>query len=196
MTIGSLQLQEVVENIRSISELLAPEDDCRTITEVQDQIDEESTQRRVELEEVHANLKALARVFEAARASSIRPPSVPSAEQHAGSLNRLDASRLSLAKELNDTEGALASRQAELSQLKEEFRQLEESDPAAEHDLDATPLRLSVYRGLGIEPILVKSGSLDRVLVESASRDIHVVKFSNSARDDDLVEQVWKLALS
>lgn len=73
-------------------------------------------------------------------------------------------------------------------------------------------LRLQIYRGLGIEPILDDRGELDRVLVgqwpysvrlsvqlsnlsltESSSHDIHVVKFGNGTPDGDLVEQVWKL---
>lgn len=81
---------------------------------------------------------ALARVLEAARVSSTRPSSVPSAQEHASLLNELDASRLSLAKAINDAESALASKEAELTRLKESIRTLEDSDPAAEHDLDAT----------------------------------------------------------
>ena len=89
----------------------------------------------------HVTVLALARVLDAARTSSTRPPSVPSAERHAENLNHLDGARLSLAKALNDAESAVASKQAELTRLKEEFRQLEESDPAAEHEqeLDGTP---------------------------------------------------------
>lgn len=82
---------------------------------------------------------ALARILDAARTSSTRPPNVPSAEQHAKNLNNLDAARISLAKSLNDAESAIASKQAELTRLKEELRQLEESDPAAEHELDGAP---------------------------------------------------------
>jgi kinetochore protein Spc24 len=82
---------------------------------------------------------ALARVLDAARTSSTRPPSVPSAEKHATNLNHLDGTRLSLAKALNDAESAVTSKQAELKRLKEELRLLEESDPAAEHELDGTP---------------------------------------------------------
>ncbi|KAF8497095.1 hypothetical protein F5888DRAFT_1700266 [Russula emetica] len=194
MTLDSLR--EVIENIRSITDLVEPEDDCRTITAVHDRIDKETTGRRKELEKAHANLKALARVLDAARTSSTRPPSVPSAERHAGNLNHLDGARLSLAKALNDAESAVASKQAELTRLKEELRQLEESDPAAEHELDGTPLRLQIYRGLGIEPILNDDGELDRVLIKSPSHDIHVVEFGNGTPDDVLVEQVWKLSLS
>ena len=53
-------------------------------------------------------------------------------------MNDLDATRLSLAKAINDAESALAGKEAELARLKEETRSLESSDPAAEHELDAT----------------------------------------------------------
>ncbi|KAI0303426.1 hypothetical protein B0F90DRAFT_1816235 [Multifurca ochricompacta] len=189
-------LHEVIDNIHSITDLVEPEDDLRTIIAVHDQIDKEAAERKKELENAHANLKTLARVLDAARTSSTRPPSVPSAERHAEKLNNLDAARLSLAKALNDAESAVASQQAELSRLKEELHQLEESEPAAEHELDGTPLRLQIYRGLGIEPILDEAGNLDRVLVESASHDMHVVKFGSGISDGDLAEQIWKLSLS
>ena len=81
---------------------------------------------------------ALARILDAARTSSTRPPSVPSAEIHAETVNELDASGLSLAKAINDAESAVSRKEAELARLKEEARALEKSDPAAEHDLDGT----------------------------------------------------------
>jgi hypothetical protein len=54
-----LQLRCFSENIRSITDLVEPEDDCKTITAVHDRIDKESAQRRKELEQTHANLKGL-----------------------------------------------------------------------------------------------------------------------------------------
>lgn len=79
--------------------------------------------------------EALSRVLEAAKKSSMRPPSVPSVEQHATHLNELDSSRLSLAKAIRDAEGSLSSKEAELAALKEEARALEDSDPAKDHRL-------------------------------------------------------------
>lgn len=70
--------------------------------------------------------------------SSTRPPAVPSADAHAATLNKLDGTRLSLGKAINEAESALASKEAELQSLKEELHALEAEDPAAEHDLDAT----------------------------------------------------------
>ena len=81
---------------------------------------------------------ALARVLDAARTSSSRQPTAPSVEQHAKNLNHLDAARISFAKALNDADSSVTSKQAELTRLKEELRELEESDPAAEYELDGT----------------------------------------------------------
>lgn len=53
-------------------------------------------------------------------------------------LNKLDATRLQMAKAINDAESALASKEAELARIEKEIRDLEESDPASEHDLDGT----------------------------------------------------------
>ena len=80
----------------------------------------------------------LAKTLEAARVSATRPPTIPSAEEHVAHMNDLDATRLSLAKAINDAESALAGKEAELTRLKEETHALETSDPATEHELDAT----------------------------------------------------------
>lgn len=80
---------------------------------------------------------ALAKALEAARISSTRPPSVPSAEAHARTLNKLEDTRLSLAKAINEAESALASKESEKARLREELHALEEADAAAEHELDS-----------------------------------------------------------
>lgn len=79
------------------------------------------------------NSAALSRLLDAARKSSTRPPNVPTVEKHAGQLNELDASRISLAKATRDVESSLASKEAELAALKVAVRRLEESDPAQDH---------------------------------------------------------------
>jgi len=53
------QSRRFSENIRSITDLVEPEDDCRTITAIHDRIDKETTARRKELEKANANLKGL-----------------------------------------------------------------------------------------------------------------------------------------
>ena len=73
-------------------------------------------------------------MLEAARISCTRPSSFPSEEAHAAMMNELDSSQLSLAKAISDAETLAANREAELSRLKDEARQLEVYDPAAEHE--------------------------------------------------------------
>jgi len=59
----------------------------------------------------------------------------------------------------------------------------------------ATSLRLQIYRGLRIMPILNDCGELDRVLVGRWCF-IHLVKFGTGTFDEDLVEQIWGLCSS
>lgn len=72
--------------------------------------------------------------MDAARISSTRPASVPSENAHTATLNELDGTRLSLAKAISDSEALVASREAELANLKEEARRLELYDPENEHE--------------------------------------------------------------
>lgn len=69
--------------------------------------------------------------------SSTRPRGALSAEEHASLLNDLDATKLSLAKRINDAEGRLSSKEAELARLKEELVALKASNPEQEHELDS-----------------------------------------------------------
>lgn len=79
-----------------------------------------------------------ARMLEAAHQSARRPDGVPSRQKHAAMLEELDNKQVSLGKAINEAEGALANKEAELARLKEELQALEEEDPAADHALDAT----------------------------------------------------------
>lgn len=194
--------------------IIDPEEDYLTIVAAEERIAASEAKRRKEMDEAHANLKgasrtlaslmrsdwcllALSKVLEAARISSTRPASVPSAKSHATALNELDGSRLSLAKSISDAEGLVASKEAELTALKEEARRLEEYDPAAEHEkeLDGTAcvplllrdqnvslicvfsLRLQLYKGLGFEPVANKNGKLTKMLVRGSlfcSHSLHL----------------------
>lgn len=136
--------------------IIDPEDDYLMIAAAEERMALTQETRHKELHDAHVKLKRkgriraspstfklrfspeLAKVLEAARISATRPPTIPSAQEHVAQMNDLDATRLSLAKAINDAEGALAGKEAELTRLKEETHALEMSDPAAEHDLDAT----------------------------------------------------------
>ena len=130
--------------------IIDPEEDYLTIVAAEESIAVSEAKRKKQLEEAHANLKgalplrdahmgvlnfaALSRTLEAARVSSTRPASVPSAGAHAAQLNELDSGKLSLMKAISDAEGMITAKEGELARLKEEARRLEEYDPPLEHE--------------------------------------------------------------
>ncbi|KDR81818.1 hypothetical protein GALMADRAFT_114540 [Galerina marginata CBS 339.88] len=189
-----IDVQEATKLIRDMLPIMDPDEDYLTIVAAEEQISASEAKRRKELEEAHANLKALTRVLEAARVSSTRPGSVPSEQAHVANLNELDGSRLSLAKAISDAETMLASKDAELSALKEEARRLEVFDPALEHEkeLDGSTLRLAIYKGIGFEPIVEKDGKVNKMLVRAQSGDIHTVDFLTGQTDLEYTQLLWK----
>ncbi|KAI0708987.1 hypothetical protein C8Q76DRAFT_654415 [Earliella scabrosa] len=192
----SINIKDAVKAIREMVPIIDPEDDYLTIAAAEERMALTQDVRQKELHEAHLRLKQLAKALEAARISATRPSTIPSAEEHVAQMNDLDATRLSLAKAINDAEGALAGKEAELTRLKEETRALEVSDPAAEHDLDATALRIAMYKGLGFEPVIEKDGRMSKMLVRSESGDVHRVAFDHSKTDPEYTDLLWKLAVA
>ncbi|KAI0807212.1 hypothetical protein C8Q74DRAFT_46266 [Fomes fomentarius] len=192
----SINVKDAVKAIREMVPIIDPEDDYLMIAAAEERMALTQETRHKELHDAHVRLKQLAKVLEAARISATRPSTIPSAQEHVAQMNDLDATRLSLAKAINDAEGALAGKEAELTRLKEETHALEMSDPAAEHDLDATALRLAMYKGLGFEPIVEKDGRISKMLVRAESGDVHRVTFDGKKTDAEYTDMLWKLAVS
>lgn len=128
----------------------------------------------------------LSKIFEAAKQSATRPKSAPSEEAHAAAVNELDNSRISLAKSISDAENTLASQEAELAALRDEYQSLKNYDPAIEHqkDLDGTAyasvrlwyqccltithsLRLKIYRGMGFDIAFDDKKQVSNVIVRT-----------------------------
>ncbi|KAF9036566.1 hypothetical protein BJ165DRAFT_1504375 [Panaeolus papilionaceus] len=193
-----IDVQEAAKLIRDMLPIMDPDEDYLTIVSAEESIASSEARRKKELEAAHANLKALTRVLEAARASSTRPASVPSEQAHVAMINQLDSSRMTLFKEISEKEALLASKESELSALKDEARRLEVYDPAAEHEkeLDGTMLRLALYKSLGFEPILDKHGKLQKMLVRSTSGDIHTVDLTAGKNDFECARELWQIANS
>jgi len=97
-------------------------------------------------------------------------------------MNELEDKHVGLVKAINDGEGLLATKEAELVRLRDEERALEDKDVASSHDLDSTAyvsppviyhlpselacsLRLQICRSLGFEPVIDKEGNLLKILV-------------------------------
>ncbi|TDL27565.1 hypothetical protein BD410DRAFT_740734 [Rickenella mellea] len=190
------EIQDAIKVLQDMSPMMDPTDDYLAIAAAEEQMGTTAEEREKELDDAHAQFKALARVLDAARTSSVRPPTVPSEEAHGKILNDMDAMRLSLAKSFNDAEGMLASKEAELARLKEEAARLESSDPAAEHDLDGTSLRLTIFKGMGFECVPGKNGEISKMLIRALSGEIHCVSFDDIRSKSDCTQTIWTLASS
>ncbi|KAG7452661.1 uncharacterized protein BT62DRAFT_1070404 [Guyanagaster necrorhizus] len=194
----SIDVDEAIKLIRDMATMIDPDEDYLSIAETKDRIATSKADRKKTVDDAHADFKALAKTLDAARTSSTRPSSVLSAEAHASALNELDVSGLTLGKAISGMEGLVASKEAELSSLKERARQLEDCDPAAEHEreLDSTALRLRIFKGLGFEPIHDNKGNLTKMLVGSLTGDIQCVQFDGRHTEVEYTEQLWTAAIS
>lgn len=83
--------------------------------------------------------------LEASRAACTRPPNVPTPEVHVETLNALETAQRNLMKGINNAEGALAEKEGSVSRLRKERATLEVSDPAVEHELDASTCVVSCF---------------------------------------------------
>lgn len=141
--------------IKESVQIMDPDEEYITIASAEEQMSMTEAARKKEIDEARAKMKGkfthlyiprgplnafsvLIKTLEAARISSTRPASVPSAEAHTNTLNKLEDARLSLAKAINEMESSLASKESEKARLREALHELEESDPATEHELDGT----------------------------------------------------------
>ncbi|KAH8117501.1 hypothetical protein DFH11DRAFT_1505003 [Phellopilus nigrolimitatus] len=189
-------MQDAIKLLQSMGPIFDPTEDYLNIVSAEEQMGTVAAQRQKELDDANSELKNLLRLLDAGRTSCMRPPTVPSEDAHAQALNALDGARLSLMKSINDADGALAGKEAALARLKEECGKLEQSDPAAEHELDATPLKLTVVRGLGFTPVTDKNGRVRKILVRSQSGDIHSVSFDDGKTNEEYTSLLWNLASS
>ncbi|KAK7015003.1 hypothetical protein R3P38DRAFT_2998914 [Favolaschia claudopus] len=194
----AISVEEAMDALRGVKAVVDPDDDYLTLVAAEEAIAGSEAKRKKEVDELHSHLKALSKVLDSARISATRPSSVPSAEAHASALNELDGANLSLAKSIKDTEGLVASKEGELTTLKEAARKLEDYDPATEHEkaLDGTALRLQIYKGLGFEPVPDKQSSIAKMLVRGQSGDIHIVNFNDGSPDFEYTQRLWKHACS
>ncbi|KAF5331054.1 hypothetical protein D9619_006015 [Psilocybe cf. subviscida] len=193
-----IDVQEATTLMREMLPIMDPDEDYLTIVAAEESIGASEARRKKDLEEAHANLRALSKILEAARVSSTRPASVPSEQAHITTLNDLDSSRLGLAKSISDAETMLGDKEGELTALKEEARRLEVYDPAAEHakELNGSALRLALIKGAGFEPVTNKNGKVVKMLIKSASGDVHVVDLTTGKSQTEYREMMWKLACS
>ncbi|KAI0818937.1 hypothetical protein BC629DRAFT_687868 [Irpex lacteus] len=193
----SIDIRETIAAIRGAAEVIDAGEDFLTVAAAEELMSNTASARKKEIDELRAKEREWAHILEAAQHSARRPDSVPSQRKHAALLEELDNKKVSLGKAINEAESSLASKEAELARLKEELHELEEEDPAAEHELNATALRLQIYKGLGFEPVMDRTGKMKKMLIRAQSGDIHCLTFNDSQKSSyESVQEAWQLASS
>ncbi|KIJ44143.1 hypothetical protein M422DRAFT_47619 [Sphaerobolus stellatus SS14] len=184
-----------LEIIARLNDIIDPEQDYVMITEAEEFMKSKAAVRLKATEESRAQISSLNREVQKAKLSATRPPGVPNEKEHIAMMNELEDQRLQFGKMINDGEGLLASKEAELMRLREEERALEDKDVASDHDLDSTALRLQICRSLGFEPVM-KDGNVVKILVRSESNEVHTVSFKDGKSEQDHTQLLWELASS
>ncbi|KAI0826215.1 hypothetical protein BC629DRAFT_1587052 [Irpex lacteus] len=155
----SIDIRETIAAIRGAAEVIDAGEDFLTVAAAEELMSNTraASARQKEIDELRAK--------ERAQHSARRPDSVPSQRKHAALLEELD------------------NKKAELARLKEELHELEEEAPvAAEHELDATALGLQIYKRLGFESVMDRTGKMKKMLIRAQSGDIHYLTFNDSQK--------------
>ncbi|TFK64072.1 hypothetical protein BDN72DRAFT_846921 [Pluteus cervinus] len=191
----SISAQDAVKAIQEMAPMINFEDDFLTIVAAEEAILAFNAERKKEIEEATSKLAARKKAMEAARTSSKRPASVPSVEDHGKKLHALETEHLAAAKAIGNLEARIGAKEAELAELREEAKRLEEHDPAIEHEreLDGSTLRLQFYKGLGFDAILDKDNHIAKMLVRG-SNDVHSVDFNTAKSETELTHELWRLS--
>ncbi|KIY51041.1 hypothetical protein FISHEDRAFT_71335 [Fistulina hepatica ATCC 64428] len=193
-----IEHRDALKAIREMEQVINPEEDYLAVVAISDAIKRHDERRQRQIDEMSAKLKVLLKALEAAQASCVRPPAVPSEEDHLKTMNDLDGTRMALAKTISDFEIKLTESNAQAVALRKEADALQAYDPPTEQakELDGDVARLAIYRGLGLEPISDNTGH-ERMLVRSQSGDIHILEFPQRTAEiegfDD-VQRYWHTA--
>ncbi|KZV90433.1 hypothetical protein EXIGLDRAFT_750658 [Exidia glandulosa HHB12029] len=186
---------DVLHTISQMTPDVDPTEDYMTLKRTDELMRNRAATREKEIESVRSNLRNLARQFESAKVAATRPKGVPSETEHEARRIELEASKMAVAKSINDAEDLLSAREAEIMELNDEEKALNRTDATAEHELDSSTLKLELIRGMGFEPITDKDGRVKKVLVRSLlSNEIHSVSLDDGKSDEEHTQLLWQYA--
>ncbi|EJU05688.1 hypothetical protein DACRYDRAFT_113744 [Dacryopinax primogenitus] len=188
----SATVQEHIDVISQVISLVDYHADLRTVKNATERMKARQTAREREAEDSRAALRALSRQLESSRAAATRPSTVPSQAAHSESLIQADATKFQLAKSINDEEGSVAQKEAEVGRLREELVRLEAWDPEGEWEVDSYAMRLKVMHDLGFEFV---PGVEGRLLIRSdKDRTLHSYDYDPAKSKVQNVNEIWRLA--
>ena len=187
-------MAEYAELISSTHKSFSIEDDIGAIARISESLQTGRTHREKRRQESRQVLLELSRTLENAknRLEGTRSPT-----DHGMVMNALDREKFGLAKGINELESQTHVLESTMHRLQSDLENLEmdvTKEPAAfEHD-EATVLKLSVYRDLGIT-LKENQGVYDRAIIRSADgRDVHMVTLDKSG--GSFSNHLWELCSS
>ncbi|KAH7107397.1 hypothetical protein BKA62DRAFT_764802 [Auriculariales sp. MPI-PUGE-AT-0066] len=197
MSAPTAKVADVLDMLITMTHDLDPTTDFDYLAQAAENVEQVEGQRLAEGEDALNNLQTLQQQLERAKTQSTRPPGALSEADHSKKMGELEAAKHALMKQITAAEDALAAREGQLKALQEKERKLQTRDIEAEHELDATTLKLELIRGMGFEPVWKGDGSLDKIIVRSlVSNEINVVPIDNSMTSEERTQLLWKSAIA
>ncbi|QRW00365.1 hypothetical protein RhiJN_28383 [Ceratobasidium sp. AG-Ba] len=162
--------QELVNIMREAAAAIDASDSIQIVLEIQEIMKKKESQWSKDLENARSEARNVAQAHQSARVASLRPPNVPSAEQHGVKIASLEEAQFKVSKAINDAEGTLTSRQNERLRARGELSSWETKDVDKEvaNSLDTYAMKIRLAKQLGFEPVTDKStGKITKVIVRN-----------------------------
>lgn len=188
------RMSEYAELISSTYKSFSIEDDIRAISRINESLQAARTLRQRRRQESRNVLLDLSRTLESAK-NQLCATRESVEMDHGTMMNALDREKFVLAKGINDLESQTHTLESQLSSLQDELAHMptdatKESD-AFGHD-EATVLKLSVYRDLGIALKEESHGSYGQAIVRSRNgKDVHIVTLDKQR--GSYADHLWDL---
>ncbi|KDQ18504.1 hypothetical protein BOTBODRAFT_171331 [Botryobasidium botryosum FD-172 SS1] len=196
MSTSPQDVNEVIKILKQVKVLTDPTQDLHNVALAQQHMQATEATRAAETEQIQLELRALSQRLAAARSSATRPASVPSAAQHSNTMKELDGMKFGVLKGMQEAEEIQASREAEVSKLREELKMLEATDVTDEVGLDGVALRLKICKDLGFDVVTDKATGEGKMIVRSESNEVYVVGFDDGKTDFQYSNHLWELSSS
>jgi kinetochore protein Spc24 len=193
---SSHKTSEVITILKQVKAFANPVDDLGIVATVQETMEATEAARADERDRIQEELSALSQALMEARSSATRPTNVPSASDHTKKMNGLDGERFNHYKSIKEAEETLASKEAELSRLKDDLKLLEAREVVDEVELDGIALRLKICNDLGFDVVTDKKTGDHKIFIRSDSGDVHCVPFDDQKTPFENSNRLWELSSS
>ncbi|KAF8610637.1 hypothetical protein BDV93DRAFT_517734 [Ceratobasidium sp. AG-I] len=191
------EMQELVSIMRDAANAFDATESLQIVLEIQEIMKKKEARWNTDIEQIRAESRTVAQAHQSARVASLRPPNVPSEEQHGRAVASLDEAQFRVIKAINDAESVLSSRQNERVRARTELSSWEAKDVDKDvaSGLDTHALRIRLSKELGFEPVINKAtGKITKMIVRNDDNtDMDVVELDELS-ETEAVNTLWEKA--